>query len=100
VAAAECPAAPADEAQALLRLGAWDLRRSLTLVQTNALAAHALDAANVYRCAGYPALLDQGSRRSPRSRSSRGEGAVLLNPVRESHRQTTFLEIAGPSSQA
>jgi replication factor C subunit 3/5 len=106
VAASEALAATADGIQALLDLGAGDLRRSLNLMQTTALATDVVNAVNVYKCAGYPlpdeirallhTLLNQGLDACVVALGGLAgdRGLSLLDIVRELHRQTVLLEIA------
>ncbi|KAH0795033.1 Replication factor C subunit 5 [Histomonas meleagridis] len=94
-----------DGISALLTLGNGDLRRSINLLQTTALATSTITEANVYLCAGYPLpeeikaqlqnLMNQSLEASVQSleqlRCERG--LALLDIVRELHRQTVLLEM-------
>jgi replication factor C subunit 3/5 len=92
---------------ALLRLSLGDLRRSLNLMQTTALAAPVVEEATVYVCAGYP-LPDeirdqvQAVMNQPIEMTVHGlealmvdRGLALLDVVRELHRQVVLLELPG-----
>ena len=90
---------------ALLTLGLGDLRRSINLLQTTALATNLITEANVYLCAGYPLpdeikaqlqnLTNQSLEAAIKSldqlRTERG--LALLDIIRELHRQTVLMEL-------
>jgi replication factor C subunit 3/5 len=95
----------ADGVTALLELGIGDLRRSLNLMQTTALATSVVNESNVYQCAGYPLpdeirgelqnLLNQPLQTTVASLETlRNEkGLALLDILRELHKQTMLLEL-------
>lgn len=91
---------------ALLTLGNGDLRRSLNLMQTTAMATNIINESNVYKCAGYPepeqiktqlqALLNQPLESSVNSLNQLRieKGYALLDILRELHRQAILVEFS------
>lgn len=94
-----------DGIDALITLGTGDLRRSLNLMQTTAMATDVVNENNVYRCAGYPlpsevkavlqSLMNQPMESAAQSLDEmrKDRGLALLDVVRELHRQTVLLDM-------
>ena len=94
-----------DGIDALITLGTGDLRRSLNLMQTTAMATDVVNENDVYRCAGYPlpsevkavlqSLMNQPMESAAQSLDEmrKDRGLALLDVVRELHRQTVLLDM-------
>jgi replication factor C subunit 3/5 len=94
-----------DGISALLELGIGDLRRSLNLMQTTALATSVVNESNVYQCAGYPLpddirgelqnLLNQPLQSTVNALEAlrTEKGLALLDILRELHKQTMLLDL-------
>ena len=94
-----------DGIDALIALGGGDLRRSVNLMQTTAMATTVINENNVYKCAGYPlpsevravlqSLMNQPmeSAAAALDEMRNDRGLALLDVVRELHKQTVLLDL-------
>ena len=94
-----------DGISALITLGGGDLRRSLNLMQTTAMATDVINENNVYKCAGYPLPTEvkavlQSLMNQPMESAAialeemmRDRGLALLDVIHELHRQTVLLDL-------